>query len=330
MDLFGYIGWLFGWVLWFCFYLVKNYGLAIILFTIFVKLLMFPLTIKQQKSMAANAKLSSKQAEIKKKYGNNQQKYSEEINKLYAKEGVSPTSGCLPMLIPMILLLGVYWAVVSPLTNTLHFDSTTVNNAVNQLTLLPGVGNSFTSNYSQMDIINIAQCDGGSAFLSSLGFNAGEISDIIYYSNGFNMFGLNLLGKPSDVFAGGNFLLILIPVLCFLSSVLSQMFTMKIQNNAASQQGCMKVMMFVLPLFSAWISYSVPAAVGFYWIISTVISFAQTVVLQKFYNVHQMTAQKEASHVALMEIEEAKIKYYYQPRFKDFSNDNNKKKNKKK
>jgi len=329
LDIFNIIGSLFGYILWFFYMIVKNYGLAVILFTIVIKLILFPVSIKQQKSMAANARMSAKQAELKKKYGNDTKKLNEEVSKLYEKEGANPASGCFTMAIPMLLLLGVYYAVINPLTNTLHIAKETVTSALNNLTTLPGIGTSFTSAYGQIDIIKLAQDANGRDFLGGF-FDSSTVNSIVDYSNGFNFCGLDLLGKPSDSFS----ILIIIPILCFLTALLSQLFTMKMQGGAMGgqqqQQGCMKVMMIAMPLFSAWIAYGVPAAVGFYWIISTVLGFAQTVVLNHFYNAGKMTAKQEAQRIALLEINEAKVQYEYIPSFdeNDFEQDNSKNKNK--
>ena len=92
MQIFGSIGWLLGFILWGAFYIFKNFGIAIIVFTIIVKAALFPFTLKQQKSMAGSARMAKKQKELREKYGNNRQKLQEEMNKLYEKEGVKPTS----------------------------------------------------------------------------------------------------------------------------------------------------------------------------------------------------------------------------------------------
>ena len=123
MQIFGSIGWLLGFILWGAFYIFKNFGLAIIVFTIIVKAALFPFTLKQQKSMAGSARLAKKQKELREKYGNNRMKLQEELNKLNEKEGVKPMGGCLTTLIPMLILLGIWYAVAYPLTNTLHIDS---------------------------------------------------------------------------------------------------------------------------------------------------------------------------------------------------------------
>ena len=138
MQIFGFLGSLLGYVLWGAFYLLKDFGLSIIVFTIIVRLCMFPFTIKQQKSMAGTARLSKKQKEIQEKYKNNRQKAQEEIYKLYEKEGVKPTGGCLTMIVPFLVLFGVFYAVAYPLTNTLHIDSAKVTEALNYVNTIPG------------------------------------------------------------------------------------------------------------------------------------------------------------------------------------------------
>ncbi|MEF2919579.1 MAG: YidC/Oxa1 family membrane protein insertase [Acutalibacteraceae bacterium] len=323
MDLFNGIGSLFGYVLWFFYVIFKNYGVALILFTIAVKVLMFPLSIRQQKSMAKSAKMSQKQQEIRNKYANDQRKMNEELQKLYEKEGGMQTGGCMTMFIPLLILMGVYYSVVSPLSNTLHMSGDVVTNALNNLTVMPGIGTQFTTIYGQIEIVNIATQANGEIFLSQF-FNSADVTAIVDYANSFNFIGLDLLGKPSDGFS----ILWLIPALCFVTSLVSQMFTMKLQGSLNQQMGCMGAMLITMPLFSAYIAYTVPAAVGFYWIISTITSFGQTVLLQKFYSVNHMVAKQEAQRVELLRQQEANIEYSYNPRKRVIEDNNSKKKKK--
>lgn len=331
MDIFfNAIGSLFGYLLWFFYSLFNNYGIAIILFTIVVKLVMFPTSIHQQKSMAKTARLSKKQQEVRQKYANDPKKMNDELQKLYEKEGGMQSTGCLSMFIPLFILMGVYYAVVSPLTNTMHMDQSVVTSALNNLTVMPGIGNQFTTIYGQLEIVNIAGQAGGDLFLNQF-FSTEDVVAIANYSNGFNFAGLNLLGKPSDGFS----VLWLIPALCFVSSVVSQFITMKIQGTLNQQKGCMAAMIFILPLFSAYVAYSVPAAVGFYWIISTITGFFQTLILQNFYSVNHMIAKQEAQRVELLRLQEKNVAYSYNPRKrgnenKAKNNNNNVKNNKKK
>lgn len=317
-QIFDYIGWFFGWILYGIFFIVQNFGIAIIIFTILTRLLIFPSSIKQQKSMAANSRMQAKQRELKEKYGNNKQKYNEEVQKLYQKEGVSPMGGCLSSLFPMFIMLGIYYTVIHPLTNVIHIASGKMTSLINAVNSIPGVNVNSSSLYHEMDILKVFNNPQAMDILTSgdkLSFlSANEISQIQGISGGFRFLGLNLLDIPSS-FAFFTNIIILIPILVFISSIGSQILTMRIQRGVMpQQQGCMKVVMLLLPLISVYISYVVPGAVGFYWIWSTLIGFGQTVVLTKFYSPAQMTAKSEAAHVALLEQKEKLVPYDYQPR----------------
>ena len=301
-DLFGLLGGLFGWVLFGAYWLVRNYGLAILIFTIITKLVFFPSTIKQQKSMAKNARLSGQMAALKEKYGNNRVKLNEETQKLYEKEGVSPYGGCLSSILPMFLLLGVFYAVAYPLTNTLHLNAGMVNNAREALAAVPGLNLSASQSYGgQVDILmhiksfpSIANCFGDMQ------------NQVIEFSNSFDFCGLNLLVSPSQY---GFSIYLIFPILCFVTSVSSQIVMQKLNGTGQNQQqGCMKIMLYLLPLFSAYIAYSVPAAVGFYWICSTVISFVQSLIVNKYFGPGMMIARGEAARVALLEQKESLVK----------------------
>ncbi len=307
----NFIGGIFGYILLGSFLLVKNFGISIIIFSITIKLLMFPLSVKQQKSMAANARIQMKQQEIMKKYANNREKASEELMVLMEKEGASPYSGCLTSLLPLIVMMCIYYAVINPLTNTLHIAADKVSTALNTLGTLPGIGASFNSYYGQIDLIkyfpqlqsHLVNADGSALF------DAKDCQSIMDFHNGFNFFGLDLLATPSA--SGFGTLLWIIPVLCFVTAVASTFILQKLNGTSmrGPGSGCMKIMVFVMPLFSAYIAYTVPAAVGFYWICSTVFGFLQSVVLNKFYNVNIMEARAEAQRIVFREQEEANVAF---------------------
>ena len=328
MQIFGFLGSLLGYILWGAFYILKDFGLSIIVFTLIVKLILFPFSVKQQKSMAGTARLSKKQKELQEKYGNNREKYSEELNKLYEKEGVKPMGGCLTTIIPLIVILGIFYAVAYPLTNTLHLNSEDVNNALSYINTIPGYSASVNPTYQEISLLKIFPNIINTEAVQGI-FNAQEISTIQMFTAGFNTFGVDLLAIPKDygIFSW----YIMFPVLCFASNIGSQLvMTMINKNQMAQQQGCMKVMLFVLPLFSAYIAFTVPAAVAFYWIISAVISLVQSIVLSKIFSPAQLTANSEARHVAAMLENEAKIPYVYAPHeLKSGDGANSKKKKKK-
>lgn len=307
-TVFNFIGSIFGYILWAVFWVFQNFGIAIIVFTLIFRAILFPSSIKQQKSMAANASLQAKQREIKEKYGNNKAKYNEEIQKLYAKEGVSPMSGCATSLFPMIIMLGIYYAVVRPLSNVIHLSS----QVINQLNMIPGVYMTQNNIYSEMNALKLFTNPDNISMLTQQGLPAKELTEIHNLAGGFNFLGLDLLSIPQT--KGFTSAIIIIPILCLVTSLGSQILTTRLNGNPMqNQQGCMKYMLYLLPLITVYISYIVPGAVGFYWIWSTIFGFVQTVLISKFYSAAHMNAKAEAEHIALMELKEAKVPYDYQP-----------------
>lgn len=309
----NFFGSFLGYLLWVFYQIFMNYGVAIIIFTIVLKIVMFPFSIKQQKSMAANSKLSAKQKELQKKYGNDRIKMNEEMQKLYEKEGYNPASGCLPMLIPFPIMIGLYYTVVNPLSNALHLGKVAVAQAVAVLQTVPGISGNFTYQngfYNEMEIVR--HFTELRPYLTM--FTDDELAKIQSLSSGFNFLGLNLLGTPSDVTVSsffGKFVsmfqtnLWLIPILCLASSIITQIITMRLQPGMQQQQGAMKMMLYILPAITAVFAMSVPAAVGFYWIISTITALIQVLLVHAFFSPASLTAKTEAQRVALLEIEEA-------------------------
>ena len=301
---FNFFGSIFGYVLWAAFQLVSNFGVAIIFFTLVFKVILFPSSVKQQKSMADNAKLQLKQKELQKKYANNKQKYNEELQKLYEKENVKPFGGCLTSLLPMFIMLGIFYSVRSPITNVLHIAADKVQALEKFIYSIPGVMPGQNSFYKEIDILGLFDKVSSQEGVTNI-LTGDEIDKISSFSSGFDFAGINLLETPKV--AGG--ILFLIPILCFVTSIGTQLFTMYMKGSPMkNQQGCMKYMMIALPLFTAWIAYTVPAAVGFYWICSNLLGFVQTIVMNKFYSPDLINAKSEAAHIARLEMEEANIK----------------------
>lgn len=318
---FNFIGSIFGYILWAVFWVFQNFGIAIIVFTLIFRAILFPSSVKQQKSMAANASLQAKQRELKEKYGNNKAKYNEEVQKLYAKEGVSPMSGCASSLFPMIIMLGIYYAVVRPLSNVIHLSA----EAVSRLNMIPGIYLTQNNIYSEMNALKLFTVSDNINLLTQQGLPAEELHEIHNLAGGFNFLGLDLLSIPQT--KGFGSIIIIIPILCLVTSLGSQILTTRLNGSPMQgQQGCMKYMLYLLPLITVYISYIVPGAVGFYWIWSTIFGFVQTVLISRFYSAAHMTAKSEAEHIALMELKEAKVPYDYQPVSQPQQNSGGKKK----
>lgn len=327
MEIFGFFGSLLGWVLWAALYLVNNFGIAIIIFTIVIKCILFPFSVKQQKSMANNARYQKKQAELREKYGTNKEKMNEEMQKLYAQEGFNPMGGCATSIVPMVLMLGIFYAVAYPFTNTLHLNATAINDAINYISTIPGLDAGANTMYSQIELARIFPSIADSTAITDL-FSKTDIANMLNFSNSFTLFGVDLLVTPSTYGFFSPY--IIVPIACFASSVGAQFIMMKMNGTGNQMQGCMKFAMYLLPLFSAYIAYTVPTAVGFYWIMSSLISLVQGIITGKMYSPAAVIANSEARHIALMEVNEAKVPKVYAPKSitKAFENKTSKKKKK--
>ena len=303
MGIFNFFGSIFGYLLWGLYLILRNYGVAIIIFTILLKVIMFPLTLKQQKSMAAQSRLTEKQKALQKACGNDKQRYNEELQKLYEKENVSPMSGCLINLLPFPIMLGIYYSVIYPLSNTLHVASSAITEATNYIKHIPGITS--VSTYIELDIVK------NWAYLkdSLTMFSAADAEKIESFTTGFNFLGLDLLGTPSET--GFMSFLWIIPVLTLVTSWGMQFIMNKLTPHAPeaqNQQGCMKYTMYLLPLLSAYWAYIMPAAVGIYWVVSSIVGAGQSVIINKFFSNEQLIAKQEVSHFLLLENNEKSVK----------------------
>ncbi len=306
VQIFSFFGSILGYLLWFLYNIFHNYGVAIIFFTIIVKLVLFPFSIKSQRSMASQTKLSAKQKELQAKYGNNKQKYNEELMKLYEKEGVNPSSGCLTTLLPLPIMLGIYYSVIMPLSNTLHIASDRISQATDFIGRIPGMVASSTTGgiYAEMDIIR--NFDALKEYLTM--FTQSDLDKIDSFTQGFHFLGLDLLATPQG--AGFFSFLWVIPVLSLVTSFGFQFYMSHSQKQTTgqTQPGCMKVMMYVFPLISVYWAFIMPSAVGLYWVISSVTSFIQSLVTNKYFSVNHMTAMAEAQRAVTLELAEANVR----------------------
>ena len=310
MDaLFNFIGSIFGYVLYFFNSISGNFGVSIILFTLFTRLLMFPLTIKQQKSMAGMQRLQPKMKELQEKYGNDKAKYNEEVSKLYQREGQSPAGGCLPMLIQLPIFYGLYRAICMPLTCTLHLDMSNpaVASAISRVKTLSEVYTSTSSSfYSQINVIEAVRNIGGN--YAKYGFTSTEaelLKPVYDLSQQFNFLGIDLLSiakfwNPA----------IILTFVVFFASAGGMLLTNKLTGNTnqAQMNGCSPNMMGItMGLFSAWISLSVPSAMALYWTCSSLFAPAQSWVVNKYYNAAILNAKSEAQRLAKIKLEEESV-----------------------
>ena len=191
----GAISNLFGYILNYIYQFVQNYGVSIILFSILLKLILLPLSIKQQKTMKKTAKIQVKVKELQEKYKNDQMKMNQEMMDLYKKENMSPFSGCLTSIIQIILLFAMFGLVRNPLTYMKKIDTATIENYKNEIKQEVGE-NSISTNYPEISIVKYVN-------------ENKEKSDKAYIN--MNFLGLDLSSVPQENYK--DFKVYIIPVL---------------------------------------------------------------------------------------------------------------------
>ncbi len=289
-------GWPLGFLMLGCYMVTGNrYALAIVLFTVVTRILLLPFSIKQQKETAKTQLFQPKLEAIQKKYGNNKERYNEEVQKLYTEEGFNPLSGCLPALLQFPFLFGIMDVVYKPIYHILRASTAVINEMA---TVATAAGFDMgTSYYTQLNLMKAVK-EAPEVFSS---FDQELVSKIANFD--MSLLGLDLSVTPQFKFMlDGSFnWYLIIPILCGVFQILQSLYSMLKQDNGAAK-GTMLGMMLMMPLFSIYICFIVPAGVGFYWTVSAVVMLIQTVFLNIFYDPKkiaekisaEMEAEKEA------------------------------------
>ena len=286
---------MFGYLLQLMYNLVNNYGLAIILFTVTIKILLIPLSIKQQKTMKKSAELQEKMKVIQFKYKNDQEKMNQEIMSLYKTEKTSPFSGCLTAIVQMLLLLSIFYLVRSPITFMQKLPQENVNNYINQLK----EGEKAVSNvYPEIDLIREYN------YLKEIN---PEDENVDKLNLQMNFLGLDLSKIPQQNM--GDYTVYIIPVLYILSSFISIRLTTSRQakmNNKKSENveidgttgeelkpeedgknevdtvmQTNKMMSWMMPIMSISIAFVAPLGLALYWLINNILMIIERLVLDK-------------------------------------------------
>lgn len=298
----------FAWLLRVFYNLTGSYGVAIILFTLAIKVIMLPFQIKSKKSMIRMNRMSGKVQEIQKKYANNQAKMNEEMQKLYTEEGVNPMSGCLWSFLPLPILIALYSIIRQPITrfmmlkeNVLEGLLTSVKAAgIDMSTIIQmkdGVavvkdGVTQLTAYGEINLVNIIN--------SKLPELAEGLDGWINVN--YEFIGLNLTTNPWDMVKNFSFGwaaigLILIPILAGGFQFVMSWYTMKTNPSQGAAGNSMKSMMYMMPLMSVYIAFIMPAALGIYWIAQSIFSLIQEVFMTKFLN-KKMQEEEDARYEA--------------------------------
>ncbi len=243
----------------------NNFAAAVFLFTIIANLAMIPLTLKSQKSSVQQMRIRPKLDEIKKRCGDDKQKYSMEMQALYQRENVSMSGGCLPLILRMVFMMGIYYAVVNPLRYICGVPADVLNTAMKSIE-----GVTITRPIELIPYVQKGMVE--------------SISPDVLNSIDFGLFGIDLTQKPNFTldFSKAEWIWI-IPFLSFAAQMASTVVSMKIQKKQNPDAPSMSGMLLTMPLISLFIGFGFPGALGFYWACSAVVSGTiQTVISLKF------------------------------------------------
>ncbi|MEG1008325.1 MAG: YidC/Oxa1 family membrane protein insertase [Clostridia bacterium] len=244
--------------------LVQNdYALSIIIFTILTKLILFPLTFKQLKSTEEMNKVKPLYDNIMKKYKNDKVKQSEEITKLYSQHKINPLGGCLPLLIQLPLILAMFYIVRQPLTYITQTPTEEIKTYTQQILNKEDVSKTEMSS-SEIQIANKE-----------------KLIDM-------NFFGLNLGDTPSNVFnkdenKRSNPYSLIIPAMTLLLSIYQVKQMQKNSTMTEEQMEMQKSMNLMMPMMSGFIAYTMPLALGLYWMVGTIFQIGQQAILTEIF-----------------------------------------------
>jgi len=317
----------FAWLLMFLYNLVNNYGLALLLVAIIVRVLLLPFQMKGKRGMMRQSRLQPKIAELQKKHGANKQKLNEEMAKLYKEEGVNPASGCLWSFIQMPIMIALFYAIRQPLTLMMGVAGDLFERIRDEageiifegriLQVLQGLNppveytdevlNGF---YAQ---IYIAQdVSRNWEVFESL---SPVIEKLQYIS--FELGILNLAEIPNwqfwtfpwDDFSKllPIFLLFLLPLISGGAQFISAGIMRKMSpvGSPEAAKGTMGTVMKLMPLMSVWFGFILPAALSFYWTIGTVLQIGQDIWLTKKYT--KILDEEDAEKAVIRKAKEAEL-----------------------
>ena len=294
----------FAWLVRLFYNLTNSYGVALILFTLVIKLIMLPFQMKSKKSMMRMSRVSGQMQELQKRYAKNQAKLQEEMQKLYEEEGVNPMSGCLWSLIPFPILIALYSIIRQPITHFMMLSKDVLQTVVqsaadagvnltnivmmDKATGTPALKDGLyqLASYGQINLVKAVQ---------EMGLSTPEG----WFDMNYNFLGLDLTATPWEYVKNFTFTwavigVILIPILAGLSQFVFSKLTMKTQPQADAAGGAsMKSMMYMMSLMSVYITFIMPAALGVYWIAQSVFSLIQEAILNKTFSA-KLSEEEEA------------------------------------
>ena len=275
---------IFGYILNFIYEVVKNYGLAIIIFSILIKLIMIPISIKQQRTLKKSAKVQAKVKDLQEKYSNDPVRLNQEMMDVYKQENMSPFSGCLSSLVQFIIILSIFFLVSKPLTYMKHVDAEVINNYTKELSEAGA-----DVRYPEIAIIKAKSAEDTNVALN------------------MEFLGLDLSDIPSQDYK--NLKVFIIPALYVITSMISTKLTTNLnktkeekivveenekdkksltkvqddKNEADAMEEMNKQMNFMMPIMSVSIALIAPLGLALYWFVSNLLMIAERLVINRFF-----------------------------------------------
>ncbi len=305
---------LFGYILNFLYKIVGNFGFAIILFSFLVKLIMLPISIKQQKTMKKTQKLNEEMKQIQFKYKNDPEKLNQEIMSLYKREKLNPFSGCFSAIVQLILLLSVFYLVRSPLTYMYKVDPVIIENLqaiiqeqgsasnyqeiaiINYINNLKNT-NSVSEEQSQEELAEQENTENSDTENQDNDFNVYDYVDDLYINMDF--LGIDLSKVPTENLTDWKTLII--PILYVISSFISIRMSSNTTSKNKKEKNLLgdgtetetqkeydaiadanKSMMWFMPLMSISIACIAPLGLALYWLVNNILMMLERLVLNKF------------------------------------------------
>lgn len=304
--MFNFFANIFGYLLNFIYNFVNNYGLAMIIFTLVIKIVMLPLSIKQQRMLKKSNKLQEKMKVLQFKYKNDPDKLNREMMNLYKEEKMNPFSGCLSTIIQFILLISIFYMVRCPLTYMKKVDTESINSYVSQM---QEDGKTVSAAYPEIDIIREVE------YLKE---KNPEDSNIDKLSINMEFLGLDLSKIPQQNLT--DWTVYIIPVLYIISSFVSIKLNNSMQKKASKtndsesviditedskkkedkknqlikveEEGpaeeefdamaqTNKMMSWMIPIMSVSISIVAPLGLALYWLVNNITMIVERLVLNK-------------------------------------------------
>ena len=258
-----------------------SYGVALILFTLLVKLVLLPFQLKSKKSMLRMNRMQGKIKDIQTRYANNKEKQQQEMADLYAREGVNPMSGCLWSFIPFPILIALYYIIRTPLRYFMSLSQTVITE-ITELAASLGYTAAAEGQAAAYEQIYLAKfihehwADFDGKFPGLVDLN-------------YNFLGMDLSAVGKDLFSqfpSGGWPVIGIMIMPLISAALQFLMTrisMKTNGNS-NMNGSSKAMLYMMPLMTVWMGYILPAALCVYWIANAAFSCIQEQVLNKHFS----------------------------------------------